>query len=111
MNAMVNVDCALVAEARAVMKGLNLAVRKNYSKVILETNSSTVASSIVCHSKTIFWKIWPLVKGIREKLKSNPEKRWSSSYVEMQIMQLIGLKPKPFQGSAMSTGCLTHLPR
>ena len=65
----VKADNVLVVEAKAVKRGVKLAIEKNYHKVIVEMDSKTVHDEIVKEKMERNWRIWPLMRDIRRMLE------------------------------------------
>ena len=64
-------DCPLVAEARAVRKGVKLAMEKRFQKVEIEMDSLIVHAEIVNKKKEMQWVIWPIIRDIDKLLNQS----------------------------------------
>ena len=71
----VKADSVLVVEAKAVKRGVKLAIEKNYHKVIVKMDSKIVHDEIVKEKMEINWRIWPLIRDIRRMLEQMEEKK------------------------------------
>ena len=61
-------------EALAVRRGMNLAIEKNYQRVVLEMDSKVIHDEVVKDKVERNWKIWPIIRDIRRILNQIPEK-------------------------------------
>ncbi|XP_021829440.1 uncharacterized protein LOC110769718, partial [Prunus avium] len=68
---------ALHAEAEAAVRGLSLAKRKDFSKVMLETDSTILKRSVEGMTNNGAWSILPTILEIRRLANSFQSVEWS----------------------------------
>ncbi|XP_062021341.1 uncharacterized protein LOC133737882 [Rosa rugosa] len=65
-----------MAEARAILAGINLAIELHLGNIILESNSKNLISNITNQASSKNWRIFPLLEEIRRKSSGFENINW-----------------------------------
>ena len=78
MGKMVDLEGADMVEALAVREGVKLAIKENYQKVVIESDSKQVIDEITGKKDGCSWRIKPIIEGIRGYMKRIQEIKFNS---------------------------------